>query len=158
ADNHAVVSTRTTKSHPRQSFHPAKSGATLAAKVRAAGLVASSWPREESMGAVIARWAFAAVYLVIAIIAVWGGGLAISPPPPEATQFTPTPLAPPVNPAMVMTAVFYFLTALAFLAAAAFSVMRVLKKDPMGLVVGLNAAFAAALFVIGVYLAWMGGT
>src|SRR5690349_14120561 len=104
--------------------------------------------------AAIARWAFAAFYLIIAFIALWGGIAALNPPPPEASNFNPNPLAPPVNPAMVMTAVFYFLTAAAFVAAAAYAVMRTLAKDPMGLVAGLNAAFAAALAAIGIYLVW----
>src|SRR5262245_52927491 len=106
----------------------------------------------------IARWAFAAFYVVVAILAIWGGILAVNPPAPEASQFNPTPLPPPVNPQMVVTAVFYFITALAFLGAAAFAVLRTLKKDPMGLVLGLNVAYAAALAVIGLYLTWMGGT
>jgi membrane-bound PQQ-dependent dehydrogenase (glucose/quinate/shikimate family) len=106
----------------------------------------------------IARWAFAAFYLIVGIIALWGGIAAINPPPPEPSAFNPNPAAPPVNPAMVMTAVFYVLTAAAFLAAGAYAVMRTLKKDPMGLVAGLNAAFAAALAAIGIYLVWMGAT
>jgi len=53
---------------------------------------------------------------------------------------------------MVTTGIYYFLTAAAFLGATAYAVMRTLKNDPLALVSGLNAAYAAALASIGVYL------
>lgn len=100
----------------------------------------------------VAQWAFAAVYAIVALIAVWGGIDALNP-----KAATPNGLAPPLNPQMTMTAVFYFLTALAFAAATAWSVMRTLKNDAQALVGGLNVAFAAALVSIGLYLVWKGG-
>jgi len=104
------------------------------------------------MGTRVAQWAFAAVYAIVALIAVWGGIDALNP-----RAATPNGLAPPLNPQMTMTAVFYFLTALIFAAATAWSVMRTLKNDPQALVGGLNVAFAAALASIGLYLVWKGG-
>lgn len=100
----------------------------------------------------VAQWAFAAVYAIVALIAVWGGIDALNP-----KAATPNGLAPPLNPQMTMTAVFYFLTALAFAAATAWSVMRTLKNDAQALVGGLNVAFASALVSIGLYLVWKGG-
>ena len=44
------------------------------------------------MASRVAQWAFAAVYLVIALIAVWGGVMALNPPLPEPTPFNPEPL------------------------------------------------------------------
>jgi quinoprotein glucose dehydrogenase len=104
------------------------------------------------MSARIARWAFAAVYLIVALVAVWGGIDALNP-----KAATPNGLAPPLNPQMTMTAVFYFLTAALFAGATALAAMRALKNDAQGLTAGLNIAFAAALASIGLYLVWKGG-
>jgi quinoprotein glucose dehydrogenase len=100
----------------------------------------------------IAQWAFAALYVIVALVAVWGGVDALNP-----KAATPTGLAPPLNPQMTMTAVFYFVTALMFAGAAAWTVMRTLKNDAQALVGGLNIAFAAALASIGFYVVWKGG-
>jgi membrane-bound PQQ-dependent dehydrogenase (glucose/quinate/shikimate family) len=109
------------------------------------------------MAAVVARWAFAAVYLAVAIIAIWGGYAALNPAGPEPSQFNPTPLPPPLNPQMMVTGGFYILSAIVFLGAAAYAVVRTVNKDGMALVSGLNAAFAGGLTVIGAYLVFLGG-
>ncbi len=102
------------------------------------------------MAARVAQWAFAALYLLVALLATWGGIMAVSAPPEAPPQFA-------VNSAMITTAVFYFLTAAAFLAATAYAARSAMAKDPQGLHSSLNVAFAAALAIIGLYLTWKGG-
>jgi len=106
------------------------------------------------MGSRVAQWAFAAVYLVIAIIAVWGGVMALNPPLPEATPFNPDPLPLLINSGMVVEAIFYFLTAAGFLAAAGYSV-RVTQAGA-GLPAVANIGFATFLILVGAYLLWFG--
>jgi len=57
---------------------------------------------------------------------------------------------------MVLEAVFYFLTGAAFLAVTAYSARGALSPKAGGVAAGLNAAFAAALIMIGAYLLWFG--
>ena len=65
------------------------------------------------MASRVARWAFAAVYGIVALIAVWGGVVQLNPPtPPPNPPFDPNP-AVFVNSAMFTAGMFYFLTALA---------------------------------------------
>ena len=99
----------------------------------------------------VAQWAFAALYLIVAVLAVWLGVVALNPPPEGQQQYIPE-----VNSAMVTTAVFAFVCAALFLAALGFAVRLILRKDPLALTVGLNGAFAATLAMIGIYLAYMG--
>jgi quinoprotein glucose dehydrogenase len=107
------------------------------------------------MGSRVAQWAFAAVYLVIALIAVWGGVMALNPPLPDPSPFNPDPLPLLVNSAMVVEAIFYFVTAAAFLLATAYAV-RTTRSDAGSLPSVLNFGFATFLIVVGLYLLWFG--
>ncbi len=112
------------------------------------------------MPARIARWAFVAVYAIIAVIALWGGWLQlnpVAPPPPPNAGPNFIALAPEVNSETIVTAAFYFLTAIGFGAVAALATLRTLKNDARALTFGLNLAYAALLAVIGAYLVWKGG-
>lgn len=109
------------------------------------------------MASRVAPWAFAAVYGIVAIIAIWGGVAALVPPAPPPSQFDPNPLPPLVNSGMFTAAMFYFVTALAFAAATANAVLLVRKQEPLALQLGLNTAFAALLAVIAAYNIWYGG-
>ena len=109
------------------------------------------------MGTRVAQWAFAAFYLVVAIIAVWGGFNELNPPLPEASPFNPDPLPLLVNSGMLTAAAFYFLTAAAFLAVAFFSVRDAAGGKAGALVANLNVAFATFLGLVGAYLLWYGG-
>jgi len=107
------------------------------------------------MASRVARWAFAAVYGIIALIAVWGGVVQLNPPAPPPSPFDPNPVVL-VNPAMFTAGMFYFLTALAF-GACTFLAVRDARSDKPNVVVkGLNTAFSAFLAVVGVYLLWYG--
>ncbi len=103
-----------------------------------------------------AQWAFAAAYGTIALIALWGGFVQLNPPAPAPNPFNPDPLPLLVNSAMFTAAMFYFLTAAAFVLATAYAVRGVLSNGENGLVNGLNVAFSAFLGVVGVYLLWYG--
>ena len=109
------------------------------------------------MASRVAPWAFAAVYGIVAIIAIWGGVAALAPPAPPPSQFDPNPLPPLVNSGMFTAAMFYFVTALAFAAATAHAVLLVRRQEPLALQLGLNTAFAALLAVIAAYNIWYGG-
>jgi membrane-bound PQQ-dependent dehydrogenase (glucose/quinate/shikimate family) len=109
------------------------------------------------MASRVAPWAFAAVYGIVAVIAIWGGVAALVPPAPPPSQFDPNPLPPLVNSGMFTAAMFYFVTALAFAAATANAVVLVRKQEPLALQLGLNTAFAALLAVIAAYNIWYGG-
>lgn len=102
----------------------------------------------------VAQWVFAALYLIIAIIAIWGGISALNPPPEGPQQYIPE-----VNSAMVISAVFYLFTALMFAGAGAYALRDILSKTekPKALEAGLNVAFAAALVAISFDLLWKGG-
>jgi membrane-bound PQQ-dependent dehydrogenase (glucose/quinate/shikimate family) len=104
----------------------------------------------------VAQWAFAALYLIVAVIAVWGGFNELNPPLPEASPFNPDPLPLLVNSGMVTSAMFYFLTAVAFGAVAFFTVRDALARKDGALVGNLNFAFAAFLGIVGLYLLWYG--
>ena len=108
------------------------------------------------MASRVARWAFAAVYGIVALIAVWGGVVQLNPPtPPPNPPFDPNP-AVFVNSAMFTAGMFYFLTALAF-GACCFFAMRDIRADkPNAVAIGLNRAFAAFLAIVGAYFAWYG--
>lgn len=103
-----------------------------------------------------AQWAFAVLYLIVALVAVWGGINQLNPPPPQPSDFDGDPLPLLVNSGMITAAMFYFLTAAAFMAATAYAARGAMRQTPQGLVAGLNVAFAAALLVIAAYLAWYG--
>jgi membrane-bound PQQ-dependent dehydrogenase (glucose/quinate/shikimate family) len=105
----------------------------------------------------VAPWAFAAVYGIVAFIAIWGGIAALTPPAPPPSQFDPNPLPPLVNSGMVTAAIFYFVTALAFAAATAHAVLLVRKQEPLAVQLGLNTAYTALLAVIAAYNIWYGG-
>ena len=78
-----------------------------------------------------ALWAFAALFAAIAVISIWGG----------------------ILPGLMMTKVYYFVTAAAFAGAAVVTVLRGLKGEAgKELAGGLNLGFAAALGSIGFYL------
>ena len=109
------------------------------------------------MASRVAPWAFAAVYGIVAVIAIWGGVAALVPPAPPPSQFDPNPLPPLVNSGMFTAAMFYFVTALAFAAATAHAVVLVRRQEPLALQLGLNTAFAALLAVIAAYNIWYGG-
>ncbi len=110
------------------------------------------------MASRVARWAFAAVYGIVALIAVWGGVVQLNPPaPPPSPPFDPDPLPLLVNPAMFTAAMFYFLTAAAFAAVTVHAVRGALSDRPHGVASGLNIAFAAFLGLVAAYLAWYGG-
>ncbi len=109
------------------------------------------------MGSRVAQWAFAAFYLVVAIIAVWGGFNELNPPLPEASPFNPDPLPLLINSGMIAAAMFYFLTAAAFLVVAFFSGRDAMAAKPGALVLNLNLAFATFLGLVGAYLLWYGG-
>jgi membrane-bound PQQ-dependent dehydrogenase (glucose/quinate/shikimate family) len=133
------------------------------------------------MASRVAPWAFAAVYGIVAIIAIWGGIAALSPPPPEPSPFDPNPLPPLVNSGMFTAAMFYFITALTFAVVTAMSVTMNGRNgraerhaklvadgavgagesgpqaEPLALQLGLNLAFAAVLGIIGAYNIWYGG-
>ncbi len=109
------------------------------------------------MASRVAQWAFAAFYLVVAIIALWGGFNELNPPLSAVTPQNPDPLPLYVNSGMVTAAMFYFLTAAAFLAVTFFAA-RDARADKAGtLIANLNLAFAAFLGVVGAYLLWYGG-
>ena len=112
----------------------------------------STWTT--SVMALVAQWVFAALYLIIAIVAIWGGISELNPPPEGGQQYIPE-----VNSANVVTSVFYFITALMFIGAGAYAVRGILNKTDKSkaLEAGLNVAFAAALGAISFYLLWMGG-
>ena len=103
-----------------------------------------------------ARWAFAAVYGIVAIIAVWGGIVQLNPPAPDPGPFDPNPLPLLVNPAMFTAAMFYFLTAAGFAFATFYAVRGALANRPDGTTSGLNMAFAIFLGIVGVYLTYYG--
>ena len=109
------------------------------------------------MASRVAPWAFAAVYGIVAIIAIWGGVVALSPPAAPPSPFDPNPLPPLVNSGMFTAAMFYFVTALAFAGAAAHAVLMIRRQEPLALQLGLNTAFAALLAVIAAYNIWYGG-
>ena len=109
------------------------------------------------MASRVAQWAFAAVYGIVAIIAIWGGVAALNPPLPDPSPFNPDPLPLLVNSGMVTAAMFYFVTALAFLGATAHAVLLIRKGEPLALQLGLNTAFAMLLAVIAAYNIWYGG-
>jgi quinoprotein glucose dehydrogenase len=109
------------------------------------------------MASRVALWAFAAVYGIVAIIAIWGGVAALYPPAPAPSPFDPDPLPLLVNSGMVTAAMFYFVTAIAFSGAAAQAVLMIRKNEPLALQLGLNSAFAALLAVIAAYNIWYGG-
>ncbi len=108
------------------------------------------------MSSRVAQWAFVAVYAIIAVLAVWQGIVTISPPLPEATPFNPDPLPLLVNSGMVTAAMFSFLTAALFTAAAFFAFRDAQAGRADGVVVGLNRAFAAFLAVVGAYCLYLG--
>ena len=62
------------------------------------------------MASRVAQWAFAVVYGIVAIIAIWGGVAALNPPAPAPSPFDPNPLPPLVNSGMFTAAMFYFVT------------------------------------------------
>lgn len=107
------------------------------------------------MGSRVARWAFAAVYGIVALIAVWGGVVQLNPPAPPPSPFDPNPVTF-VNSAMFTAGMFYFLTAIAFAACAFFAVQDTRGDKPNAVVIGLNRAFSAFLAIVGVYLTWYG--
>jgi len=104
----------------------------------------------------VAQWAFAAVYLVVAIIALWGGFNELNPPLPAPTPQNPDPLPLYVNSGMVTAAMFYFLTAASFLAVTFFAARDARASKAGALVANLNIAFATFLGVVGAYLLWYG--
>ncbi len=104
----------------------------------------------------VAQWAFAALYLIVAVIAVWGGFNELNPPLPDPSPFNPDPLPLLVNSGMVTSAMFYFLTAAAFGAVAVLSGRDALASRDGALTGNLNLAFAAFLGVVGAYLLWYG--
>lgn len=108
------------------------------------------------MGSRVAQGAFAAFYLIIAIVSVWGGFNALNPPLPAPTPQNPDPLPLLVNSGMVLEAAFYFLTGAAFLAVTAYGARGARSPKAGGVAAGLNIAFAAALIMIGAYLLWFG--
>jgi membrane-bound PQQ-dependent dehydrogenase (glucose/quinate/shikimate family) len=109
------------------------------------------------MASRVAPWAFAAVYGIVAIIAIWGGVAALNPPAPPPSPFDPNPLPPLVNSGMFAAAMFYFVTAIAFVGAAAHAVLMIRRNEALALQLGLNSAFAALLGVIAAYNIWYGG-
>jgi membrane-bound PQQ-dependent dehydrogenase (glucose/quinate/shikimate family) len=108
------------------------------------------------MASRVAHWAFAAVYGIVALIAVWGGIVQLNPPPTGPGPFDPNPLPPMVNSAMFTAAMFYFITAAAFAAATFNAVRGALSPQPNGVAFSLNFAFAAFLGVVAAYLLWYG--
>jgi membrane-bound PQQ-dependent dehydrogenase (glucose/quinate/shikimate family) len=109
------------------------------------------------MASRVAQWAFAAFYLIVALIAVWGGVNELNPPLPDPSPFNPDPLPLLVNSGMVTSAAFYFLTAIAFGAVTFLTVRDALGNKEGALVGNLNLGFAAFLGVVGLYLTWYGG-
>ena len=103
-----------------------------------------------------AQWAFAAFYLIVAIIAIWGGVNELNPPLPPVTPQNPDPLPLLVNSGMVVASMFYFLTAAGFLAVTFFSARDAMAGKEGALVANLNLAFATFLGIVGVYLLWYG--
>ena len=97
----------------------------------------------------VAQWAFAAFYLIVAVIAVWGGFNELNPPLPDPSPFDPDPLPLLVNGGMVTAAMFYFLTALAFGAVTFFSARDARASKDGALTANLNLAFAAFLGIVG---------
>ncbi len=108
------------------------------------------------MASRIARWAFAAVYGIVAIIAAWGAYVQLHPPAPDPGPFDPNPLPLLVNPAMFTAAMFYVLTAAGFAFATFYAVRGALANRPDGTTSGLNMAFAIFLGIVGVYLTYYG--
>lgn len=105
----------------------------------------------------IAPWAFAIAYLLIAAVSILGGIVnELMPPTPPPSPFNPNPLPLLVNTGMIIAAMFYFLTGALFAGAAFISVQLIRKNEPQAIVLGLNAAYAAALMSIGAYLLWYG--
>lgn len=104
----------------------------------------------------VAQWAFAALYLIVAVIAVWGGFHELNPPLPDPSPFNPDPLPLLVNSGMVTTAMFYFLTAAAFALVGVLSVRDALAAKDGALTGNLNRAFGAFLGVVAAYLLWYG--
>ena len=101
----------------------------------------------------IAPWAFAVAYLLIAVVSIVGGVVnELMPPVPAPSPFNPNPLPLLVNTGMIVAAMFYFITGALFAGAAFFSVQLIRKNEPQAIVLGLNAAYAAALVSIGAYL------
>ena len=100
----------------------------------------------------VAQWAFAAVYLVVAIIALWGGFNELNPPLPAPTPQNPDPLPLYVNSGMVTAAMFYFLTAAAFLAVTFFAARDARSIKDWALVANLNIAFVTFLEVVCTYM------
>ena len=108
------------------------------------------------MGTRVAQWAFAAFYLIVAVLAIWGGFGELNPPLPPVTPQNPDPMPLYVNGGMVTASMFYFLTAVAFAAVAFFSVRDAMATKAGGLTGNLNLAFATFLGLVGAYLLWYG--
>jgi membrane-bound PQQ-dependent dehydrogenase (glucose/quinate/shikimate family) len=105
----------------------------------------------------IAPWVFAVAYLLIAAVSILGGIVnELMPPTPAPSPFNQNPLPLLVNTGMIIAAMFYFLTGALFAGAAFVSVQLIRKNEPQAIVLGLNAAYAAALMSIGAYLLWYG--
>ena len=105
----------------------------------------------------LAGWGLAVVWLVIALVAIWGGYInELAPPTPPPSPGGPSPLPPEVNSAMIVAAVFYFITAALFLLASVLTVRETRQNGPHAIAASLNAAFGAALGSIGAYLAYYG--
>ncbi len=96
----------------------------------------------------IALWAFAALFAAIAGLSIYGLVQALPAAPPEGAPPPPLPM---------LTIAFYVVTALGMIGAALWTIVLGLRGDPgKALAQGLNAAFAAALVSIGLYLLVMG--
>ncbi|MEZ6030958.1 MAG: PQQ-binding-like beta-propeller repeat protein [Hyphomonadaceae bacterium] len=105
----------------------------------------------------LAPWAFAIIYALIALTSILGGIVnELSPPLPPPGPFNPDPLPLQVNSGMIIASLFYFITGALFAGAAFVSVQLARKNDPLAVVLGLNAAYAAALASIALYLLYYG--
>lgn len=105
----------------------------------------------------LAPWAFAIICALIALTSVLGGIVnELSPPLPPPSPFNPDPLPLQVNSGMIIASLFYFITGALFAGAAFVSVQLARKNDPLAVVLGLNAAYAAALGSIALYLLYYG--
>jgi membrane-bound PQQ-dependent dehydrogenase (glucose/quinate/shikimate family) len=105
----------------------------------------------------LAPWGFAVICLLIGLTSILGGVVnELSPPLPPPSPFNPDPLPLQVNSGMMTASLFYFLTGALFLGAAFVTVQLVRKNEPQALVIGLNAAYAAALASIAAYLLYYG--
>lgn len=108
------------------------------------------------MASRVARWAFAAVYGIVALIAVWGGQVQLNPPAPGPSMFDENPLPLLVNSAMFEAAMFYFLTAAVFAAVTFRAVRGALSGEENGLALGLNTAFSGFFAIVAAYLIFYG--